>query len=191
MLSLEPYNDRMRYPPPGRQWVRFGDAQLDAAMTSISHEAYNVLRQKREAERPFHEERLQKMGLEPPPKPPPQMFDMAVGDVQEQDSGTQTDARPLRAFTGVMPSMYIPPKKALQYDSGLAYSYAPPQKTLSSAAGVEPSTYLPPKKTLQQQFGVGTSTQPAAKKQLSSAQVTSTSYDPMQEEPRWITERPP
>ena len=67
----------MKYPPTGAAWMQFGDKELDTAMSAISHDIQKALHQKKEAMRPLHEEKLQKMGLTPMQQPQTQFYSIA------------------------------------------------------------------------------------------------------------------
>ena len=69
----------MTYAPTGSAWIQFGDKQLDRAMSSLSHDMQKTLHQRKEQMKPLHQERLQKMGLDPiqTVEPPTQFFSIA------------------------------------------------------------------------------------------------------------------
>ncbi len=60
MLPVPVY-DPGNYPPPGKQFVQFGDDVLANTLT----EAHGKIEAKRSRMTPFHQERLQKHGLNP------------------------------------------------------------------------------------------------------------------------------
>ena len=74
MLPADVYRPRT-YPPPGWQWPRFGDKQLDRVFASLTEEMHSNLASKHAAMRDIHKGRLEKQGLvpynQPPPPPPP------------------------------------------------------------------------------------------------------------------------
>ena len=65
MLATDVYRYGQRYPPTGSAWMQFGDKELDRAMSSLSHDIQKALHQRKDAMKPLHQERLQKMGLAP------------------------------------------------------------------------------------------------------------------------------
>jgi len=77
MLSADIYRYGMKYPPTGSAWMQFGDKELDRAMSAISQDIQRALHQKKEAMRPMHEEKLQKLGHTPVHQPQPQFYSIA------------------------------------------------------------------------------------------------------------------
>ena len=77
MLPPDQYR-KWTYPPPGRQWLQFGDKQLDEAIKSISQEAHDEMTARREPMRQVHVKYLERNNYFPmtrpaqqPPSPPP------------------------------------------------------------------------------------------------------------------------
>ena len=90
MLSADIYRYGMKYPPTGAVWMQFGDKELDRAMSAISHDFQKAVHQKKEAMRPLHEEKLQKLGLTPMHRPQPQFY--SIADQPPLEVATQDDA---------------------------------------------------------------------------------------------------
>ena len=78
MLPPDQYR-KWTYPPPGRQWLQFGDKQLNQAIDSISKEAHDAMTARREGMRQVHVDYLERNNYFPvaapqrtlPPSPPP------------------------------------------------------------------------------------------------------------------------
>ena len=148
MLPADVYKPRT-YPPPGPQWPRFGDKQLDVAFASLTEEMHSNLAQKQSHVNQLHKERLEKLGYNrpPPPAPPPtpttENYNLDVPETQTAQEtsgqGVQTERKPLVYQRGVVVSE-APASKNLVYQRHVAAEMAPVKKQLVYQRGTVAST---------------------------------------------------